>query len=154
MAGWTGEEETAFLNVDLDIRSRAPLEPLAAAFGKQVGVHYVGPEGAGHGAHFDLADSHQKGADTLLRDLVKLVRRLRGRPRKLWQEAETRDFNIGIQAGIRPHAYELGLAPETIRSVAGVGGRLVITVYAPYKTQRQVVRASPKRLRAPGRKGR
>jgi hypothetical protein len=153
MGGWTGEDETTFLNVDLDIRSRAPLEPLAAAFGEQVGVHYVGPEGTAHGAHFDLADSHQKDADTLLRDFVRLVRKLRGPARKLWQQARSRDFNIGIQAGIRPHAYELALAPDTIRSVARVGGRLVITVYASYKPRRQAARV-PKSPPGAGRKRR
>jgi len=52
--GTFDEEVTNFLNVDLDILSRSRLEPLVAAFGKNVSVHYVGAEGSRYGAHLSL----------------------------------------------------------------------------------------------------
>jgi hypothetical protein len=145
--------ETRFLNVDLDIRSRARLEPLVAAFGKRVLVLHVGPEGKGHGAHLELANSHRKNANALIRALIALVRKLPKAGRRLWDQAQSREFNIGIDAGVKPFSYELRLDSETLESVAGVGGRVVFTVYAaplrvagagasPKKTARRNIRPS------------
>ena len=124
------EDETTFLNVDLDIRSRARLEPLVAAFGDRVVVLHVGPEGKGHGAHLELANSYGKDANALIRALIALVRKLPKAGRKLWKQAQSREFNIGIDAGVKPFSYELRLDSETLDSVASVGGRVVFTVYA------------------------
>jgi hypothetical protein len=96
------EDETMFLNVGLDIRSMAPLEPLVAAFGKRVCVLYGGEEGNGQGAHLELARSYGRDADALIRSLTKLVAKL---PRTV------------------------RLKPETLEAVARVGGHVVVTVY-------------------------
>jgi hypothetical protein len=124
-------DRTCFMDVDLDILSRVPLDPLVAALGKKVGVHYVGREGRAYGAHLHLADAYKKTADTRMRELVRLVRQLPPLPRKLWYSARSREFNLGIQAAAAPRYHELRLKPETLEAVARVKGSVVVTTYAP-----------------------
>jgi hypothetical protein len=127
------EEGTAFLNVDLDVISRASLEPLVRAFGRKVDVLYVGRRGRRYGAHVEVAGSGGPGddADSLIRRLVALVEVLPRNARRLWNSAQSREFNIGIEAAAKSMALELRLEPETLAGVAGVAGRIVVTVYAP-----------------------
>jgi hypothetical protein len=124
---------TRFLNVDLDIWSRSPLEPLVRGFGEKVFALHIGKEGRGrHGAHLELAASGgQEQADKLIRDLVALVKKLPRSSRTLWNLAQAREFNLGIQAGSTPFSYELRLEPRTLRAVASVNARLTVTVYRP-----------------------
>jgi hypothetical protein len=124
------EDDAHFLNVDLDILSRAPLEPLVAGFGKKVLVLYVGKEGRRFGAHLELAKSHGKNADRAIRDLAALVCKLPKPARRLWNEAQSRDFNIGIQSGSKPRMYELHVTASTLEAVAALGARLTVTTYA------------------------
>jgi hypothetical protein len=51
------EDETYFLNVDLDVFGRSSLEPLASALGPRVSQLYVGPHGNHYSAHFELRAS-------------------------------------------------------------------------------------------------
>jgi hypothetical protein len=131
VAGFDMTDKIHFMNVDLDVRSRSPLEALARAFGKAVTVLYVGREGRLYGAHFELADSYQKDADSLVQGFVNLVHALPPRTLKLWNEAKCRDFNVGIQSATKPHCHELRLSVETVEAVARVRGSVVITTYAP-----------------------
>ena len=133
MAGFDLEEETHFMNVDLDVLSRSPLEPLADAFGKAVVVLYVGREGRLYGAHFELADSYKKHADALIQEFVVLIRKLPPRARTLWTGAKSRDFNVGIQSAMKPHCHELRLGAQTLEAVARVRGSLLVTTYAPIR---------------------
>lgn len=120
------------MNVDLDIVSRVPLDGLVEAMGKRVFVLYVGGEGRTHEAHVELAASHMgMPADRTIMGLVAVVKKLPRRSRRIWDAARSRDFNVGIEAGLEPHSYELRLKQRTVDAVAEVGGDVVITVYAP-----------------------
>jgi hypothetical protein len=123
-------ETTTFLNVDLDILSRSPLEPLVEALGKGVFVHHVGREGKQHGAHVSLS-SYDQSADSLMRAMARRVEKLAPVAKKLWNTAVSREFNVGIQAGLSPHCHEVQLTNETVRLVGRLGGHIRITTYAP-----------------------
>jgi len=123
------DDETRFLNVDVDVWSRSDLRPLVAAFGRKVLVHYVGKQRGENSAHFSLASAHGKSADAIIRRLVALIEALPRPARQLWNRARRRDFNIGIQAGIEPYSHELALQNATLTLAAGVGGRIVVTTY-------------------------
>jgi hypothetical protein len=71
VAGFDLTGKIHFMNVDL--LSRSSLEPLAVAFGKLSGL-CVGRERTLFGAHFELAASYEKDADTLIQGFVDLVR--------------------------------------------------------------------------------
>ncbi len=126
----SAEYDTFFLNVDLDVFSRRPLEPLAIALGSKVLLLYVGREGRRYRAHFELSVANRKSADALIVGLVGLVKSLPRAAKSVWNEAYRRDFNIGVQGGFSPHSYELSLKPETLKMVGSVNARVVLTIYA------------------------
>jgi hypothetical protein len=126
--GPANESETRFLNVDLDIWSRSPLDRLTGAFDKKVCVLHVGREGRNFAAHLELA-SLPRDPDRLIRRFVALVENLPRAARRLWNQARIREFNLGVQAGTGPYSYELRLRPETLRAIARVDARFGVTVY-------------------------
>ena len=123
-------KETVFLNVDLDLFSRQNLQPLLSALGSKIVVLHAGRHGRTYRAHVELARS-PKSADTAIRRFAALIRALPRSERRLWDAATIRDFNIGVQAAMRPHSHEIPLAGKTIDLVAALKARIVITVYAP-----------------------
>jgi hypothetical protein len=122
------EGETAFLNVDVDVRSRKPLEPLVAAFTDKVSLHYIGRQGRKYWAHF--APYSPKSPEAAIRALAAMVGRLPGAARRLWDGADERVFDIGIQAGLRPHNGEYQLSDASVALIARLGGSIKVTVYA------------------------
>jgi hypothetical protein len=50
--------------------------------------------------------------------------------RAIWNIAQSRVFNVAIQAGTRPYSYELHLQ-SNLEAIAGVRAQLAVTVYAP-----------------------
>jgi hypothetical protein len=85
------EDETYFLNVDLDVFGRSSLEPLASAFGPRVSQLYVGPHGNHYSAHFELRASPRAGADALIVSLAKLVKSLPRAARLAWNQVYRRE---------------------------------------------------------------
>jgi hypothetical protein len=122
--------ETKFLNVDLDIQSVSPLDPLVRALGPSVFPLYVGPEGRRHAAHVEAVVSSDD-PDLLIRRFVALITRLPRKERRLWNRAHLREFNVGIQAAASPATFELRLAPSTLQAAASVNAAVGVTVYAP-----------------------
>ncbi|HTC94483.1 MAG TPA: hypothetical protein VK699_13675 [Terriglobales bacterium] len=123
-------KETHFLNVDVDVWSKFPLDQLIVALGDEVFVHYVGLEGERYGAHFSLSHSFQKDADTLTRRLATLITNLPRTARKLWNNAQVRQFNIGMQSGVKPPSHKICIKKQTLEAVVRVGGSIVVTTYA------------------------
>jgi hypothetical protein len=142
---WIKDDEARFMNVDLDVFSRRSLVPLADALGEKVSQMYVGREGRHYGAHFELAYSYGKDADRLIVALVRLVKGLPPIGRQAWAHAYRRDFNIGIQGGLRPRSLELAVKPETLNLIRAVNARLVITVYAADQPSSSAVKTRPSR---------
>jgi hypothetical protein len=130
---------TRFLNVDLDVWSASPLDPLVRALGRRVIVLFAGREGPRrYAAHLELARSGRShDADRLIRDFVRLVKKLPKQARASWNRARRRDLNVGIQAGPQPYSYELPVRPDTLEAAASVNARLVVTVYGAERTDRR-----------------
>jgi hypothetical protein len=130
---------TRFLNVDLDIFAKVPLDAIVEAFGDDVIVLHAGRRGRRYSAHVELSHSGRESAqqaDRVVRQLVRLVDRLPRRARRLWNQADAREFNLGIEAAARSRVFELRLHPATLEAVAKVDGRIVVTVYAPHRVLR------------------
>ncbi len=130
MANTFDEDTTIFLNVDLDIFSKSRLDQLVAAFGEKIDLHYVGRDRSRYSAHFALSGILSNSADSTIKALVNLVEKLPSPARKLWNDAQVKNFNIGIQGGIKPRFTEFPLHSDTLRAVVKLGARVVITVYA------------------------
>jgi len=131
---------THFLNVDLDIYSKADLHPLVTALGKRVVVLYVGRIRQTHCAHLELAKM-TKTADATICGFCSLIEALPKPERGLWNAAKVRDFNIGVQAGMQPHSTEFALPAGTLKAAHELGARIVFTVYAPEQPQKPVAKA-------------
>ena len=139
-------EPTKYLNVDLDIYSRVPLNDLVDSMGRDVLVLYAGGTRQKYEAHLELASSLMDvTADRTIIGLTRLVKRLPPRYRKIWDSARSREFNIGIEAGLEPRSFEVRLDRRTVDAVTEVGGAIVVTVYAPVL---DAAKRSPSRRRA------
>jgi hypothetical protein len=129
----SGQVTTTFLNVDLDVSGTEDLSPLVQALHPAIFELHTGRGRSGYETHLELASrasARTSDADATIKRFVKLLTVLPPRARGLWERARQRDFNIGIQGGSEPHAFELGLRPETLQAVARLGARIVVTVYA------------------------
>jgi len=134
-------EPTHYRNVDLDVYAGTPLEGLVQALGDKVIVLYVGGGRRKYEAHMELASSHMDmSADDTILELVDLIRRLPRIHRKTWDSAKRREFNIGIEAGLEPHGFELRLQQRTLHAISDVRGAAVITVYAPDLVESKLTR--------------
>ena len=123
------ERETIYLNVDLEISGRRDLQPLVDALAPHAFALHVGFHHGRHRAALELAWTANKSADATIQHLAGLVRSLPRSARQLWNGAERRDFNIGIQAGREPYAFECPVSNAALRAAAGLGARVVVTVY-------------------------
>jgi hypothetical protein len=127
-----GDDATHVANVDLDIISKVPLDSLVAALGRRVDVLHVGKWGRRYSANLEIAGSgFRSNAELLIRRFVALVKKLPPQQRRLWNGAQAREFNVGIETASSDHAFELKLNEPTLDAISSVEGRLVITVYAP-----------------------
>ena len=125
---------TRFLNVDLDVVADRPLDEIAKAFGERVLVLHCGRWGPKYSVDVEMADSgYRNNPLTLVRRLVALVNDLPPAAKRLWEQARSREFNIGIEAASRSSLYELRLPPEILKEVIGVNGTILISVYAPQR---------------------
>ncbi|MGB1012899.1 MAG: hypothetical protein ACPG4T_02110 [Nannocystaceae bacterium] len=128
-------EKTTFLNVDLDLRAPFPLAEFVAHWGDDVFLLHHGPALEGWSAHFEVADEYAEDAETTIRAFVKLIRELPPELKKRWETLSDRVFDIGIQAGATPNAWQAQLSHETLTEVAAIQARLGITIYAPEQVE-------------------
>jgi hypothetical protein len=144
------EEGTRFVVVDLDVFSRKRLAALAGALEDRTFVLYEGRHGRRQSAHFEL-DGWKLTVDQEIQRLIALIKRLPRQVRDVWDDAQSREFNIGIQSGLEPRYREFKLSPRTIALVAEVRATIVITVYAPEASATRV--KPPKKARRSLRSG-
>jgi hypothetical protein len=126
--------QTTFLNVDLDISSQEDLSPLAVALRRRLIVLHVGRIRRKYWARFELR-TQPRNPDAGIRRLVAAIESLPAQQRAFWNQATTRDFNIGIQAAESPRHCEFSVAPATALMVGRLGGRIVLTIYGAQENQ-------------------
>jgi len=120
-----------FISVDLDLKSTASLSPLLEAWSDRVSALYT-PEKDG-GKHWLRLGLHSQPSDPErgILEFCRLVRRLRGAARAAWQKASSREFDIGVQAGMERRSAEWVLSRKVIDAIHGVGGHIRVTIYSP-----------------------
>ena len=126
------EDETEYLNVDLEVFSRESLATFVKGLGRSVHVLHEGRWGRRHAACLELWSSGcGEEAEVIIRRMLRLLTRMPRSAKILWNRAQVRQFNIGIQAAAKSRAFELHVRPDTLQAMARLGARLVVTVYAP-----------------------
>ena len=129
------DESTEFLNVDLEVFSRERLEVFVSGLGRAVHVLHEGRWGRRrYAACLGCGEVIRQTPDQIIKGWFGLKKMPRA-AKHLWAGAQTRRFNVGIQAAFKPRSFELPLRPATITAVADVGAQLLITVYAPEPTR-------------------
>jgi hypothetical protein len=135
------DDDTCFLNVDLDIEAPYDLAPLVKALGRRVYELHTGTLGDGFQTHLEFfgARGQPSSAAAAIEGFVGLLAKLRPTAKKFWDKATRRDFNIGIQSGAKPFAFELDIPSDLLAAVARLRGRIVVTVYSaqPKHSQRR-----------------
>ena len=133
------EPETQYLAVDLEIVSRRKIDQLVPAFGANVGINRDVKVGKDHilllstGGRTSFSPDFNKMINHIILTQIKLVRKLPEVARRQWDNARTKTFDIGIQAGSAPHVFEVRLTKQTISAVWEVGGSIQFTVYGVYR---------------------
>jgi hypothetical protein len=123
-------EPACFLNIDLDVRSRRSLAPLAAAWPSPL-QRFV-PLGRSNSRWLILNSfGRGKGAEATAKELLEHIAALRGDARRCWKDAHRRVFDIGVQAGgpDRRAFEEVRLTAKTLGRIAAAGAEVHITVY-------------------------
>src|SRR5262249_59541237 len=102
------------------------------AFGRKVFALYVGKWGRRYAAHLEVAGSWENAdADRLIRRFVAMIEALPPKARKHWDAAQSKAFNVGIEAANASPTLEVRLPPGNITAGVRVNGSIAIHVYAP-----------------------
>lgn len=126
----TVNPEITYCNVDVDVYSSEALEPLTKALGEKIFLNYSGREKRMYSAHFTLGSfTKSQRPDLAIRSLAKLIAALPPKPRRLWDKAKRKAFNVGFQSGIEPHYREYEISPAATRAVAALGASIIVTIY-------------------------
>jgi hypothetical protein len=123
------EANVHFLNIDLLLIGRFDRRPLLAALRDDVFVLHDDAKFEGEDC---LILEVQEPSLDLARTLARLVKWARGlAPAALrsWAAASRRIFDIGMQAGMKPHESHWRISPEQIEALAKLRAEVVLTVY-------------------------
>ena len=135
MATKRQDDETTFLNVDLDVWAPHDLAPFVEALGHHVSDMFTGAAPAQEGAyqtHLELAMAERSPwtPDAAIQAFARLIDGLAPGAKHLWDQANLRVFDIGLQGGVRPQAFQFSLRPETLAAVSRLEANVALTVYA------------------------
>ncbi|MGA9672677.1 MAG: hypothetical protein WBQ94_25900 [Terracidiphilus sp.] len=122
----------SFISVTLEIFSKSDLQPLVAAMGSKVHVHFLGKEFRLFKAYVDLADRPKTPKTAVLR-YCKLIQKLPPKKRALWDSAKSRSFDIGIEAPGPGTYYWSAVGLEAIHAAAEIDAQIAISVYGGLK---------------------
>lgn len=130
--------DACFLNIDLDVRSRRSLAPLASAWPRA--YQPLIAEGRLNARWLILnPQTVAETAEAAAKQLLLHVAKLRGDARQCWRQAHRRMFDIGVQAGGPGRAFEdVRLTADTLRRIAAAGAQIQVTVY-PAERESQIV---------------
>ncbi len=73
--------------------------------------------------------SHPRDVCERVCAFVKRVTALPPHAKRVWDRAQTRTFDIGIQAGLGPYPFEMILDPNAVQAIANAGGQVQVSVY-------------------------
>jgi hypothetical protein len=123
-------KSNGFLNVDLEVGAdkRAQLAPLLDAFDGKLLELFRGRLFGLYRAHFEC-NGRVTDASSTIRELVAVIDGLNPAARTAWDQATMRDFNVGIELAHGVKSVELAIDPDTVRHVAALGARIVVTAY-------------------------
>ncbi len=136
-----------YLNVDLELDSKADLSPFVEHFGDSVLVLFNGRVGNVHRFAFETSFADEPAsptrdssldADTCIRDFLALVAQLPPPLRALWNGCSSRVLDIGITAGTAQSVFIQTVSAATIQAISSVGGTIRVTIYPPHLESNEI----------------
>lgn len=118
-----------FINVDLDIVSRAKLGAIEASLSQTAYSLYSGPVRKGIFLLRLECNSDPKDADTATIKLCTAIEALGSNERRLWDRALKRTFDVGYEIIPGFRAVQVSLRPETLQRVTALGATVAFTCY-------------------------
>ena len=119
-----GESGTRFLNVDLDLYADHGLDDLIRGFGPSV----ILLNRTANFASLELGHDHGSLEEAALH-FLRIIEALPAQLQDSWTQCSARRFNIGIQAGERPHETLFAMSNDVVSRLGSAGIDIVITVY-------------------------
>jgi hypothetical protein len=138
------EKTVRFLNVDLLVSGKFDRGPLMRAMGKAVFALHERALVDGLETLIIEVNSPNLDLAATLGRLIGWVKALPAPAKRAWSAASRRIFDVGLQAGSRPHDTSWTIFPDLISAVAKLQGEIRITVYAAERERR---RRLPRRRR-------
>lgn len=120
------DAETKFLNVDLDLRAKFPLDPLVAAL--EPFAFLLNPGVDAGFISLELNDQPQS-VEQAIEGFARAVESLQPHFRKMWDDCEQRSFNVGIQSAAHPRAIAFELSKRHMSLIEKMAADIVFTVY-------------------------
>lgn len=118
-----------FMNVDLDILSRARLGAIEAAVSRTAYALYSGSIRKGIFLLRLECNSDPTDADTATIKLCAAIEALGSNERRLWDRALKRTFDVGYEIMPGCRAVHVSLRPETLQRVTALGATVAFTCY-------------------------
>ena len=117
-----------YLNVDLLINSKESLTPIIESFGEDVVALYNGKWGEHYRANFEIGGSHA-AANEDISYFCTVVDSLEGKAKELWDNAFSKEFDIGFESGCGKESYSTVINASIIKRAANIGAAINITIY-------------------------
>lgn len=121
---------SGFLNVDLEIESRATLESLAAEMSDRVVVLYCGAAGNRnrHLLAIEIVEQ-SSGPDMTIHQLCSIIEGLSPAGQRLWKRAVRKEFDLGYESRPSKRSVRFMLRQDTLQRIASLGATLAVTCY-------------------------
>lgn len=123
---------TKFLNIELEVRAVRVLEPLLQSFSEEFLVNYCDEIEPGK---FFLSGAHACGGlpgscpDEAASKLCDLIEGLSGIAKELWDTADDRVMDVGLDANLDRNVIIDLFSPETMARIARLNSRIAVSVY-------------------------
>jgi hypothetical protein len=80
-------------------------------------------------AQFELAVGHPKSPEAAIRRYCELIRELPTEAMELWDNARSREFDVGIEAPESMHYYWFSVAPTVLKAASEIAAFITVTIY-------------------------
>jgi|HigsolmetaAR201D_1030396.scaffolds.fasta_scaffold05467_4 hypothetical protein len=117
-----------YLNVDLVVDSLEELTPLVEGFGENVFVLFNGRVGEHYRVIFEISGGDSTANDDIAL-FCSLIDALQGEALRCWQNAFSREFDLGFESGLEGEQVRIALQPDVISRIAACGASIAVTVY-------------------------
>lgn len=121
-----------FLNVDLEVEAKEPLDYICAEFSTTDAHHlYNGESKRGYLANFECACGGSGcDPDSIINEFCDLIELFDEKAMKLWDSALSRTFDIGYEIDPKEkNRFHSELKVQTIKRISDIGASVVFTVY-------------------------